>query len=109
MAQKRRRAKESGLDRITLMLPAELKATLESAAEPGVRTFSDVVRECIRRGLRTEGASADDHPSAWARAAGEATEIVAENIETVCRSSNRQHGSGHCASRKLEAPDRIGS
>ena len=59
MAQKRRKPKESGFDRITLMIPADLKAKLDGEVEQGVRTFSDVARECLRRGLEAEAPTAD--------------------------------------------------
>jgi hypothetical protein len=47
MAQKRRGAKEGQpkLERITLMIPAELKAELDSEVEAGAWTFSDAVRQ----------------------------------------------------------------
>ena len=51
MAQKRRPPKTAGLDRVTLMVPVELKARLEADVELGTRTFSDVVRERLRMGL----------------------------------------------------------
>jgi len=88
MAQKRRTPKQDGLDRITLMVPAELKAKLDAKTEAGVRTFSDVARECLRRGLEVMSAEeTDDQLAPWPRAISDAAGIVAENVEQVCRST----------------------
>lgn len=76
MAQKRRKPKETGLDRITLMIPAELKRRLESEVEPGVRTFSDVVRDCLKRGMEAEYQGYELTP--WARAVGRAMGLLAD-------------------------------
>ena len=76
MAQKRRKTSETGLDRITLMIPAELKRRLESEVEPGVRTFSDVVRDCLKRGMDAEYQGYELTP--WARAVGRATGLLAD-------------------------------
>ena len=65
MPQRRRQPKESGLDRITLMVPADLKAKLEAEVKPGVQTFSDVARDCLRRGLEID--SVQGRLSPWAR------------------------------------------
>jgi hypothetical protein len=54
MAQNRRKPKETGFDRITLMIPTDLKAKLDAEVKPGARTFSDVARECLRLGLEAD-------------------------------------------------------
>lgn len=72
------------------MVPVDLKAKLEASVEPGVRTFSDVVRENLRRGSGSAIKQPDDNISP-ARALGRLIELHADDVASYCPTPEEWH------------------
>lgn len=91
MAQRRRKSKDSGLERVTVMVPADLKAAIDAQVETGVRTFSDVAREALRRGLDQESPKsalirsirAKRGPPTWPRAMGHLVTLYCQELQDI--------------------------
>jgi hypothetical protein len=81
LPQKRREPKSTGLDRITIMLPADIKSRLDAEVVQGTNTFSDVVRDYLRRGLAAEGP--DDGLPPTAQALGNMVALLADGCLAV--------------------------